>query len=380
MKKIASILLCVLLICVAALAVAESAPATSTWGWVVTPATVDENGCVTVEIVEAATFEKKTFTTEPLTVTNALTGVTRAEAVVALCQADNSIELVMDAEGKVINIERLMQMAGGFGPSIGFMDSAKYGVELTGEGGKPGAMMAQAWVLATDSDARTITVGDGNHCTNIFEETYTLADDCQIFAVDNTTTVEGTLVTGSWAGEPTTLEEIVVCPVGEDGEIYYQPEKYVVIAVFDGDYTTYETAKVAQLYVYKNPEVLAASKLVTPDNTTYDGVAWMPAVSAAVEKHQYGFDGSCLPFEVMADRFYSIGDSYTNVYLFVGDDGTMTLLDQGNTCASYQYWLNLEAMGFDPREVDKILLTHGHGDHYQALVENLTMINHYQVG
>jgi len=76
----------------------------------------------------------------------------------------------------------------------------------------------------------------------------------------------------------------------------------------------------------------------------------------------------------MKDRLYNIGDNYTDIWLFVGDDGTLSLLDQGNRTASYQYWLNIAKLGFDPRKVDNIFLTHGHGDHYQALYEGALMI------
>jgi glyoxylase-like metal-dependent hydrolase (beta-lactamase superfamily II) len=298
------------------------------------------------------------------------------------------VDVLFNAAGEVIDFEVVEQNVAGMFDTNGspfnyYFDSAKFGGELTAPGGGAGRMVAQGWVLGVDKDAKTITVGDGNHVTNVFEETYTLSDDAEIYVVDNSYTVEGTGISATWNTAEGSLNDVKVCPVAAGGnapgEIYYERTKYTVLAIFDGDYTTYGDAKVNELYIFRNPLILSAKQCVMPDDVEYDGCSWYPAFSSAVETHQYGFDGSITPFEVLKDRMYSVGDAYTCIYLLVGDDGTLSMIDQGNTCAIYQYWLNVDKMGYDPRDVDFILLTHGHGDHYQACYENVTMNNHFHI-
>ena len=365
--------------------ITDNEVASSTYGWVVAPVAADENGCVTVEIMEVPNFEHKIYTSLPLDHKSELTQTSRADALTALMRMDNFVEVLFNENGDVIDFEIVEQnYVGGIRyqdkPCVYYFDSAKYGGELTAPGGGPGRMVAQGWVLGNDAAASTITIGDGNHVTNVFEQTYTIADDAKIFLVDNGYTVQGTGIWGTWNGQEATQESIVACPVGADGEIYYQRAKYNALCIFDGDYTTYDTAKVSELYLFRNPLILNENQLITPDDIAYDGCGWYPEVSATKEMHQYGFDGSVTPFEVMANRLYSVGDSYTCMYLLVGDNGDTAMIDQGNTCATYQYWLNVEKMGYDPRQLDAILLTHGHGDHYQAAYENTCMNNRYHVG
>lgn len=45
-------------------------------------------------------------------------------------------------------------------------------------------MVAMGWVLGKNKTDNTITIGDGNHETNVFEEKYTLSKDVKIYAVD----------------------------------------------------------------------------------------------------------------------------------------------------------------------------------------------------
>jgi glyoxylase-like metal-dependent hydrolase (beta-lactamase superfamily II) len=391
MKKLLALLLTLALLAglvTVAAAEADMTPASSTYGWVVTPGSKDDANYVTVEILEAKTSERKVYTSAyPLDSVSSLTKTLRADALVATLNISYFIEVIFNAAGEVIDFEVVEQNVGrglsSAAPFNYYMDSAKYGGELTAPGGGAGRMVAQGWVLGMDKDARTITVGDGNHLTNVFEETYTIADDAEIYLVDNSYTVEGTGINASWNTTEASLNDVKVCPVSSSGkapgEIYYERVKYNVLAIFDGDYTTYGEAKVNELYIFRNPLILASNQLSTPDDVAYTGDSWYPAYPASEEYHQYGFDGSCTPFEVLKNRLYSVGDCYTMIYLLIGDDGSMTLIDEGNRCATYQYWLNIEKMGYDPREVDNILLTHGHGDHYQALYENVVMNNHYHI-
>ena len=79
-------------------------------------------------------------------------------------------------------------------------------------------------------------------------------------------------------------------------------------------------------------------------------------------------------FAIIPDRLYYVGDNEVAIYLPQADAGTLILLAAGWPASGYQYWRNIEAMGFDPRDIDYILLTHGHGDQYGTGAELDTMI------
>jgi hypothetical protein len=49
-------------------------------------------------------------------------------------------------------------------------------------------------------------------------------------------------------------------------------------------------------------------------------------------------------------------------------------LDYGWPPCGYLYYLSIEKLGFDPRAIEYILLSHGHGDHYGTVVEFNKMI------
>ena len=87
------------------------------------------------------------------------------------------------------------------------------------------------------------------------------------------------------------------------------------------------------------------------------------------------------PFEIVPDTFYYVGDNEVSLYLFDTDMGTrsprddkLVLIDTGWPNSGYQYWKNIEAMGYDPRDIDVVVMPHGHGDHYGTTVELVTMI------
>lgn len=367
----------------------------TTYGWVTELATTNADGTVSVSIMEVPGFQKKTYTTSTAmndaAHTNHINGITRAQALSdadkgmarpgGLMQPGAFVEIQFDAAGKCIDFE-IVEFQNAL-----YMDSASYGGELTAKGGKSGAMVAQGWILGKSAIKNTITIGDGNDLTKDFEQTYTLADDVKIYLVDNDYSDGKTNLTkglganypikGSWnlVKEGSFADINVIDKI--DGHIYYNPERWTALCVFDKNYqSSWEdgTAKVKELYLYSNPVILGKADLNQPDGVQYDGTSWYPAASKLTEKNSFSYNGSAFPFATMENRMYSVGDTYTNIYLFVGDDGRMTLLDQGNRTASYQYWLNIAKLGFDPRSVDNILLTHGHGDHYQALYENWLMI------
>lgn len=374
-------------------------PDHSVCGWVIDGAQQNTDGTVSVTIMEVPDFTQKAYTTaislaDPAH-TNPITGVTRADSLVndskttspsalsdkGVLDKNAFAEVIFNAAGQCIDMEVVEFSA------VTFMDSASYGGELTARGGGSGDMVATGWLLAKDKANKTITIGDGNHVTNVFEETYTLTDDCKIFLVDNPSTDGKTPVTagldpkytvsGSWnLIKKGGFDDINLCQT-TNGEIYYSPQRWTALCIFDHNYkSSWKTgaAKVRELYLFNNPIILAKKDLATPDGMQYDGTSWYPYTSKRNEKTWFSFTGSAEPIEIMKNRLYDVGDTYTDIYLFVGDDGTLSLLDQGNRVATYQYWLNIAKLGFNPRSVDNIVLTHGHADHYQALYENCLMI------
>ncbi len=356
----------------------------TTYGWALSDATKNDDGTVTINIREVPSFADETYTTvvslDDEAHTNLITGVTRADALANgdTLKQDAFVEIKFNADNEPIDMEVIE-----YNSPI-YFDSASYGGELTAKGGEAGNMVAMGWVLDKDEAENTITIGDGNHVTNVFEEVYTLADDVKIYVVNNSTTDGVTTVTGYRSAYTTTNDwdlkaegsfaDITVTEKGDDGEIYYTPERYTAVCIFDKNYKGRDSAKVKELYLFDNPILLTANDLATPDGVQYGGTSWYPAKSKLEEKTSFSYNGSCEPIELMKDRLYDVGDSYTDIYLFVGDDGTLSLLDQGNRNTSYQYWLNIAKVGYDPRDVDNIVLTHGHGDHYQGLYENVAMI------
>mgnify|MGYP003772302345 FL=1 len=363
----------------------DTTPDHSVYGWVLNAAQINQDGTVSVRIMQVPQFEEKKYTTvlslNDKAHINAMTGATRAEALEDVLDTDAFAEIIFNATNQCIDMEVIEFCA----PA--FMDSASYGGELTAKGGGSGSMVATGWILAKNKDAQTITIGDGNHVTNVFEETYALKPDCKIYLVDNSTTdgkasIHSGLdpkytVPKSWKlVKEGTFDDIKLCET-TNGEIYYTPERWTAVCVFDKNYkSSWKTgaAGVKELYLFNNPLVLGKKDLVTPDGMQYDGTSWYPYTSKLKEKTWFAFNGSAEPIEIMKNRLYDVGDTYTDIYLFVSDDGTLSLLDQGNRVATYQYWLNIAKLGFDPRSVDNIVLTHGHGDHYQALYENCLMI------
>lgn len=345
----------------------------TTYGWALDNA-INADGIVSVKIMEVPGFEVKEYSTAISLAgpahTNPITKASRAEALAGgIIAKNNFVEIHFNADNECIDMDVIEY--GGNNANNTYMDSASYGGELTAKDGTAGNMVAMGWILDKDikNPAKsTITIGDGNHVVNLFEETYTLAPDAKVFTVDNY---------GTWEGTISTFADIKLTAKGTDGEIYYTPERWTAVCVFDKNYKVkWENgaAMVQELYLFKTPVKLTGSSLYTPSGLTYDGLSWMAPISKNLEKPGYTYAGACESIELMKDRLYDVGDAYTDVYLFISDDGAMSLLDQGNRNASYQYWLNIAKLGYDPRKVDNIMLTHGHGDHYQALYENIRMI------
>ena len=361
----------------------------TTYGWVTDLAEENSDGTVSVTIMEVPAFQKKTYTTAislaDAAHTNTITGITKAAALAekatGLLQPDAFVEIQFDARDRCINIE-IVEFHNTF-----YMDSASYGGELTAKGGKPGSMVAMGWILGKSNSANTITIGDGNQVTNVFNETYTLADDCDIYLVDNSyndgiappprSLNPSYMIDGSWELVKKGSFADINVTKKKDGNIYFTKDRWQALCVFDSNYQSSwkdGSARVKELYLFDNAIGLHAKEMNIPDGMQYNGTSWYPVASAKDNKNGFTYTGSAEPFAMLEGRAYSIGDTYTHIYLFVGDDGTLSTLDMGNRGAAYQYWLNMEKLGFDPRDLDNIILTHGHGDHYQALYEGQLMI------
>jgi hypothetical protein len=359
----------------------------TTYGWVTTAATKGTDGTVSITIMEVPGFASKTYKTvaslDTADYQSPSTKASRADALVRVLAKGTMAEIRFDSGNNCIDMELIE------GDSKTQMDSASYMGELTAKGGGAGNMVAQGWVLAKDATAKTVTVGDGNTLTNIFIEKYTLASDAKIYVVNNW--ADWTLVKAG------TFDDIKVTAKDSGGkDIYYTPDRYAAVCIFDKNYQSSwkdGTAKVKEMYVFNNPTALVntqstapdangkwISQMYTPDGVQYDGTSWFPLKSKKVEGTQPDYGGSAFPIEMMKNRLYSVGDNYTHIYLFVGADGTMSLLDMGNSTAAYQYPLNVAKLGFDPRKVTNIFLTHGHADHYGAFYEFCKMIRQAGIG
>ena len=289
------------------------------------------------------------------------TGMTETD-VALITVADNpvaagsTIELCYNEQGELINIKNIYSA---YMSDLGtvYFDTMKYGAELSPVNGEPGAMLATGWLTAKSGNQ--ITVGD----LDLFDETYTLAPDVKVYEFNTDTS---TLTARRLSDVPVTQKT--------DGEFYKTANRQQVMVVFDQNYRNADQAEVVELY-YITPQPTIDEKYLYPADhmpidsfmTENDGktvakptvAAWLTATES---------------FAIIPDRLYYVGDNEVAIYLTQADDGTLILLDAGWPASGYQYWRNIEAMGFDPRDIDYILLTHGHGDQYGTGAELDTMI------
>jgi hypothetical protein len=269
-------------------------------------------------------------------------------------------------------------------------DSMKYGPELSPVHGNAGAMVAAGWIYAKTPD--TITVGDGRIVTEDisgrplpepvkrYEETYKVDPRVAVYEV-NTSDYSASAVS-TYAAIPVTADYD-----------YWTLSRQAAYLVFDKNYEHAKTAKVIAIYFF-TPQSTADGKPVwdvptqsyllqdkgTVPTGPYAGQEYSAIAASGVTQAPY--TRSTEPFEIVKDTFYFVGDNEVAVYLFNADMGTphdrsddrLIMLDAGWPNSGYQYWKNIEAMGFDPRKITDWMSTHGHGDHYGAAVELFTMV------
>jgi hypothetical protein len=261
-------------------------------------------------------------------------------------------------------------------------DSMKYGPELSPVHGQAGQMVAAGWIYAKAH--HTITVGDGRIVTEDisgrplprpvkrYEETYEVDPRVAVYEV-NTSDYSASAVS-TYAAIPVTADYN-----------YSTQSRQAAYFVFDKNYKHAKTAKVIAIYFF-TPQSTADGKPVwdvptqsyllkdkgTVPQGPYAGKNYYDIVASGVSSDPY--TRSTEPFEIVKDTFYFVGDNEVAVYLFRADNGRLIMLDAGWSNSGYQYWKNIEAMGFDPRKITDWMSTHGHGDHYGTAVELFTMI------
>lgn len=271
-------------------------------------------------------------------------------------KAGCAVELCYNDKGEVTDIKSLYTT---FVKDLGTVcfDTMKYGAELSPVNGEPGAMLATGWLTAKSGNQ--ITVGD----LDLFDETYTLAPDVKVYEFNTDT---NTLTARTLSDVPVTQKT--------GGEFYKTPNRQQVMVVFDQNYRNADEAKVAELY-YITPQPTIYGKYLYPsDHMPIDSFMTENDGKTVAKPQSAVWLTAAEPFAIIPDRLYYVGDNEVAMYLLQADDGTLILLDAGWPPSGYLYWMNIEAMGFDPRDIDYLLLTHGHGDHYGSAAELDTMI------
>ena len=289
------------------------------------------------------------------------TGMTETD-VALITVADNpvaagsTIELCYNEQGELINIKNIYSA---YMSDLGtvYFDTMKYGAELSPVNGEPGAMLATGWLTAKSGNQ--ITVGD----LDLFDETCTLAPDVKVYEFNTDTS---TLTARRLSDVPVTQKT--------DGEFYKTANRQQVMVVFDQNYRNAEQAEVVELY-YITPQPTIDEKYLYPaDHMPIDSFMTENDGKTVAKPTAAAWLTATESFAIIPDRLYYVGDNEVAIYLTQADDGTLILLDAGWPASGYQYWRNIEAMGFDPRDIDYILLTHGHGDQYGTGAELDTMI------
>ena len=198
---------------------------------------------------------------------------------------------------------------------------------------------------------------------DLFDETYTLAPDVKVYEFNTDTS---TLTARRLSDVPVTQKT--------DGEFYKTANRQQVMVVFDQNYRNADQAEVVELY-YITPQPTIDEKYLYPaDHMPIDSFMTENDGKTVAKPTAAAWLTATESFAIIPDRLYYVGDNEVAIYLTQADDGTLILLDAGWPASGYQYWRNIEAMGFDPRDIDYILLTHGHGDQYGTGAELDTMI------
>lgn len=298
-----------------------------------------------------------------------------------LAAADGSTVTVAATPAQTFNVV----LAKGSSRNAQFV-AAKFGPEVTRNNGVPGPMVAAGWVY--NRSANSITVGDGRMVTadqagrpytlpiKRYEETYAVASDVKVFNVN--TTNYATSAASDFASIPVTPDYH-----------YSTTSRQAAYLLFDSNYQSADTAKVVAIW-YFTPQSVSDGKpvwdvptlspmLTDKGNDPISGQPFVAINATSVTTAPY--TRSTEPFEMVKDTLYFVGDNEVASYILKADMGTpndpsddkLIKVDGGWANSGYQYWKNMELLGLDPRAVTDIWLTHGHGDHYGTIVEQLKM-------
>jgi hypothetical protein len=262
---------------------------------------------------------------------------------------------------------------------------AKYGPEVTRNEDVPGPMVAAGWVYAKTGSS--ITVGDGRiviadqagrpyaQPIKRYEETYQVAADAKVFNVN--TANYGASAASTLAAVPVTADYA-----------YSTTSRQAAYLLFDRNYRTADRAKVVAIWYFTPPSTSdgkpvwdvpsQSPMLADKGNDPVSGQPYVAINATGVTAAPY--TRSTEPFEMVRDTMYYVGDNEVASYIFKADMGTASTaddklikIDAGWANSGYQYWKNMELLGLDPRAVTDVWLTHGHGDHYGTVVEQLRM-------
>ncbi len=265
---------------------------------------------------------------------------------------------------------------------------AKYGPEVTRHNNVPGPMVAAGWIYGRS--ASSITVGDGHivtadqaqrpYATPIkrYEETYALAPDVKVYNVN----------TANYAASA--VSDLASIPVTADYN-YSTTARQAAYLLFDNNHLNAASAKVVAIW-YFTPQSISDGKPVWDVPTLSPMLSDKGTDPVSGQRYdainatgvtQAPYTRSTEPFEMVKNTMYYVGDNEVASYILKADMGTpndtsddrMIKVDAGWANSGYQYWKNMELLGLDPRAVTDIWLTHGHGDHYGTVVEQLTMMD-----
>lgn len=265
------------------------------------------------------------------------------------------IEICYDKNGKVITFNKLYDLTA----AKCWFDTMKYGAEFSPVNNDAGKLLAAGWVL--DKDANEIVIGDTNH----FEETYSLAKNVKVYEINTET-------------KAITAKKLSDLPVTQmtDGKFSKTPNRQMAIVVFDSNYEKAEKAKATEIY-YITPQTTVEEKYLLDQYDTMSLYSYHPdtkETGGVLEKPaSRPWLAYTKPFTIVEDKMYYAGDNDVACYLFNTENG-LALLDVGWQACGYLYWDSIEELGFDPRDIKYVLLSHGHLDHYGAAYELVKML------
>lgn len=264
---------------------------------------------------------------------------------------------------------------------------AKYGPAVTRNNDVPGPMVAAGWVY--NKTTNSITVGDGGlvkadmagrayaNPIKRYEETYKVSPNAVVYNVN----------TADYS--KSSVSNLAAVPVTANYD-YATTSRQAAYLLFDYNYQFASEAQVVAIW-YFTPQSTSDGKPVWEVPTQspmladkgVDPVSGQPFVSInATGVTAAPYTRSTEPFVMVKNTMYYVGDNEVSSYILKADMGTadsaddkVIKIDAGWANSGYQYWKNMELLGIDPRSVTDLWLTHGHGDHYGTVVEQLKMMD-----